>query len=92
MSGDDADRSGELYAADREPRDQGHVAERPLLEGTAARWQRFVGPVSPVFEGAAVSAASTAVAATVTVGIDGGPIFYTLAALVTVSLYFKRRL
>lgn len=63
-----------------------------LLEFTAARWQRFVRPMSPVFEGAVVAVASTAVSAALTVGIDGGPLFYTLTALVTVLLYFHYRL
>ncbi|RKD88907.1 hypothetical protein ATJ93_3726 [Halopiger aswanensis] len=92
MSDDGADRFGGLHVTGRESSDWMHAAGDTVLEFTSTCWHRFVRPVSPVFEGATVAVVSTAVSAALTVGIDGGPIFYTLTALVTISVYFKYRL
>ncbi|AEH39086.1 hypothetical protein Halxa_0485 (plasmid) [Halopiger xanaduensis SH-6] len=92
MSDDGADRFGALYATSWGSNDRVRAVGDAVLEFTATCWHQFVRPISPVFEGAAVAVASTAVSAALTVGIDGGAIFYTLTALVIVSVYFNHRL
>ncbi|WP_459808112.1 hypothetical protein [Halopiger thermotolerans] len=63
-----------------------------MFEFTATRWQRFVRPMSPVFEGAAIGVVGTAVSAALTASVGAGPLCYTLTALAIVSLYLKYRL
>lgn len=68
------------------------VTERNLIAFPAARWQRFLRTVAPVLEGATIAVASTVISAALTVVLGGGVIFYTLTALVLVSVYFRYRL
>lgn len=91
MSDDTANRS-EGLSAGRDSIDRVRAAGEAVLAFPVTRWRRSIRSVCPVFEGAAVAVGSPVVSAGLTVGIDGGPIFYTLTAFVIASIYLKHRL